>query len=55
MTQFEVWESGLHDQEGGTKLTSFDTQAEAAVYVRDNEDVSFEGGYALFIIPASDK
>ena len=55
MTQFEVWESCLHDMEGGTKLTSFDTQAEAATYVHDNEDYSFEAGYALFIIPASDK
>lgn len=55
MTQFEVWESCLHDQEGGTRLFVSDTHAEAAVYVRENEDHSFEGGYALFIIPASDK
>jgi len=55
MIQFEVWESCLHDQEGGTRITAFDTQEEAAAYVRENEDYSFEAGHALFIIPASDK
>ena len=55
MIQFEIWESGLHDPEGGTMLKACDTHEEAADYVRKNEDYSFEAGYALFIIPASDK
>lgn len=55
MTQFEVWESCLHDQEGGTMLKAFDTHDEAAVYVDENEDYSLNAGYLLFIIPASDK
>ena len=55
MIQFEVWESDLHDMEGGTRLATFDTQAEAATYVRENEDDATLAGHALFIIPASDK
>ncbi len=54
MTQYEVWEASLHDEEG-TRLRAFDTREEANAYVRENEDESLFAGYGLFIVPASDK
>ena len=55
MTQYQVIESTLFTPKEGTVVGTFDTREEAEDYIVQNEDDSYNHGYALFVQPASDK
>ena len=55
MTMFQVIESCLFTPLEGTVVGTFDTRKEADDYITENEDDSYDHGYALFVQSTSDK